>query len=97
MKHYIGIVCRYCEGDDLSKNGKSENRTQRYFCKSCRRTFQLNYSYNAWKEGVRDKIDTLILNSGGVRDTARSLNISKDTVVRHLKKKTSKSKSLLYR
>lgn len=96
MKHYIEIRCRYCNSDDLSKNGKSENGTQRYRCKSCKRTFQLDYSYNAWKDGVKEKIDTLILNSGGVRDTARSLSISKDTVVSHLKKKAPKKINPFY-
>ncbi|MCI5142394.1 MAG: hypothetical protein D3909_11900 [Candidatus Electrothrix sp. ATG1] len=35
MKQYIEIRCRYCETDELVKNGRSENGTQRYLCSEC--------------------------------------------------------------
>lgn len=73
--------------DRFSKNGHSENGTQRYRCKSCKKSFQLDYSYLAWKPGMKEKIDEQILNSSGVRDTARVLEINKNTVISHLKKK----------
>ena len=34
-----------------------------------------------------EQIDKQILNSSGVRDTARILSINKNTVIKHLKKK----------
>ena len=90
MKHFDSICCPDCDGDDICKNGKSENGTQRWLClnKDCpRRSFQRSYSYKAHEKGVKEKIDDLAVNSSGVRDTARVLGIGKGTVIRHLKKK----------
>ncbi|MCI5157719.1 MAG: IS1 family transposase [Candidatus Electrothrix sp. AUS1_2] len=80
MKQYIEIRCRRCGDDDLVKNGRSENGTQRYRCNECGKNFQNEYSYNAWKPGVKDQIETQTLNSGGIRDTGRNLGISKKVV-----------------
>ncbi len=87
MKQYQEIECRHCKSTNLVKNGHSENGTQRYRCNSCKKSFQQNYSYEAWKPDMKQKIDEQILNSSGVRDTARILKISKNTVISHLKKK----------
>jgi transposase-like protein len=87
MKQYIKITCRYCGSDDLVKNGHSENGTQRYFCKDCKKSFRIEYSYNAWKPGVKEQIEIQTLNSSGVRDISRNLEISKSTVISELKKK----------
>jgi transposase-like protein len=87
MKQYQEIGCPQCKKTDLVKNGHSENGTQRYRCKSCKKSFQQDYSYQAWTPGMKDKIDEQILNSSGVRDTARVLKINKNTVISHLKKK----------
>ncbi|NJL12383.1 MAG: IS1 family transposase [Microscillaceae bacterium] len=62
---------------------------QRYRCKGCGKSFQADYSYNAWKAGIKEQIDTQTLNSSGVRDISRNLKIAKGTVIRHLKKKKS--------
>ena len=87
MKQYSKITCPQCNKDDLVKNGHSENGTQRYHCKSCKKSFQLDYSYNAWRPGVKEQIETQTLNSSGVRDISRNLGISKSTVISELKKK----------
>ena len=44
---------------------------------------------------VKEQIDTLILNSSGVRDSARILGINKNTVISHLKKTTQVNPYLL--
>jgi transposase-like protein len=71
---------------DLQKNGHSENGTQRRLCVSCRKSFQLSYTYSAWKPGVKEQIIELTLNGSGVRDTGRVLKINPDTVSSDLKK-----------
>ncbi|MGX9727338.1 MAG: transposase-like zinc-binding domain-containing protein [Candidatus Electronema sp. VV] len=87
MKQYIEIKCRYCGAEDLVKNGLSENGTQRYRCNKCKKSFQHDYTYNAWKPGVKEQIEMQTLNSGGVRDISRNLDISKNTVISELRKK----------
>jgi transposase len=86
MEHYNPIQCVHCKGTNLVKNGHSENGTQRWRCHECARSFQLDYRYNAHKPGVKTQIGELTLNSSGVRDISRILNISKNTVVSELKK-----------
>jgi transposase-like protein len=88
MKQYIQIDCPFCESDDLVKNGKSENGTQRYRCNSCRKSFQWEYSYRAWLPDVKEQIVTQTLNSSGIRDISRNLGIAKNTVIAELKKKS---------
>jgi transposase-like protein len=90
MKQYVTVECRYCQGNDLVKNGHSENGIQRYRCNGCKKSFQLDYRYNAWKEGIKAQIESQTLNSSGVRAIARNLKISKDTVLSYLKKKSTK-------
>jgi transposase-like protein len=86
MLHQQTIQCSYCSRTDLQKNGKCLTGAQRFFCKSCKRQFRLDYRYNVYKKGVREKIIELTLNSSGVRDIGRVLSISKDTVTSVLKK-----------
>ena len=86
MKHTTTITCPKCCCTDLQKNGHSGNGTKRWCCKGCKKSFQLNYSYKAREPRVKEQIDTLILNSSGIRDTARILGINKNTVMSHLKK-----------
>jgi insertion element IS1 protein InsB len=96
MEQFIQIKCRHCQSEDLVKNGRSENGTQRYRCNTCKGSFQLDYTYNAWKEGVKEQIDSQTLNSSGVRDIARNLKIAKRTVTQHLKKKAPLSVNPYY-
>jgi transposase-like protein len=72
MIHTKIIQCPYCEYSDLQKNGHSENGTQRWLCIGCRKSFQLDYRYNARKPGVKEQIVVMTLNSSGVRDTRTS-------------------------
>ncbi|KAA6331740.1 hypothetical protein EZS27_019684 [termite gut metagenome] len=86
MIHSEEIHCPYCHSNTLQKNGKSCIGEQRWRCKGCKKYFQRSYRYNARKQGIKDKIIEMILNSSGVRDSGRVLKISKDTVVSLLKK-----------
>ena len=50
------------------------------------RYFQRTYRYNAYNQGVKDKITEMTLNNSGVRDIGRVLKISNNTVISVLKK-----------
>jgi transposase-like protein len=94
MTHTTEILCFYCCSNNLQKNGKSSNGTQRWRCKDCKKYFQREYRYNAYVHGIKDKIIEMTLNSNGVRDIGRLLKINKNTVVAVLKK-NSKNQPLL--
>ena len=90
MKQYIEIKCRHWGAEDLVKIVRSENGTQRYRCNKFRMSFQHDYTYNAWKPGVKEQIEIQTLNSSGIRDISRNLSVSKNTVVSELRKKQLK-------
>ena len=48
--------------------------------------FQLTYAYEARKPGVKEQITEMAFNGAGVRDTARTLKVGINTVIRTLKK-----------
>lgn len=80
------IKCPQCESTKIVKKG-IQYGNQRYKCKDCKKSFQLEYNYNAYKPEVREKIEIMAHNSSGVRDTARVLKINRNTVSNYFKKK----------
>jgi transposase-like protein len=95
MIHQKELHCPSCSSNDLVKNGKSPNGTQRWCCNQCKKSFRFAYRYNACKPGIKDTIIEMTLNGSGVRDIGRVLMISKDTVCFVLKK-NSKHEPLLH-
>lgn len=90
MEHFVNITCPRCDSKDICKNGHRKNGTQCWRCNNraiCGRSFQIGYTYNAHKAGVKEQILVQTLNSSGVRDIARNLHIAKGTVIADLKKK----------
>jgi len=90
MSCYQEVHCPYCESPKIIKSGKNAMGTQRYLCqnKSCEtQTFMLDYSYKACESGMAEKIVEMAINGSGIRDTARVLNINKNTVINTLKKR----------
>ncbi|WP_232829265.1 IS1 family transposase [Aureibaculum luteum] len=67
------------------KNGKQSNGRQRYYCKSCKISFQHKYHYNAYKIDTNKNIYHLLKESVGIRSTSRLLSISKTTVMKRIK------------
>jgi transposase-like protein len=86
----IPVRCPSCDGEAVVKRGKTETGKQRYLCQnaacSCR-TFLLDYTNRGYLPSVKRQIIDLTLNGSGIRDTARVLSISTDTVIGELKKK----------
>ncbi|MGI4972494.1 MAG: IS1-like element transposase [Janthinobacterium lividum] len=84
----LPVLCPVCpQPEAVYRHGKATDGTQRYRCTACRRTFQLQYRQKIHEPGVRAKITDLALNGSGIRDTARVLGISPQTVMGELKKK----------
>jgi transposase len=84
----ISVSCPSCgEVEKVSKIGKSKLGHQRCRCGNCRKSFQLSYSYEASKPGVKEQILEMSINGSGVMDTKRVLGVGKSTVMQTIKKK----------
>ena len=84
----ISLICPSCGSEDIGKNGHHPNGKQRYLCRSTecsRKTFVLDYTYNAYSKGVKESIYEHTVNGNGILATARLLKISKNTVTAALK------------
>ena len=86
------VRCIHCHGTALVKYGKTPEGKQRYKCREdvCSgRTFILDYSRPGSLRSVKQQIVDMAMNGSGVRDTARVLHVSPNTVMRELKKSLS--------
>ena len=83
----IKNACPRCGCLHTKKNGTTAQGKQRYRCKACGRQFlfALDYSYRAYVPLLRELIVPMTLNGSGIRDTARVLQISPNTVLEVLR------------
>src|SRR6266446_5989844 len=87
---FIAVRCPHCQSDQIVKRGKTGCGTHRYLCQNptcATGSFLLDYRYLGRLPEVKHQIIDMSLNASGVRDTARVLRISTDTVLRELRKK----------
>ena len=87
---FISVRCPYCHSDQSVKRGTTRRGTQRYLCQNTAcpsPSFLLEYRYQGRLPEVKQQIIAMSLNASGIRDTARVLRISTDTVLRALRKK----------
>jgi transposase-like protein len=90
MTTFIAVRCPHCHSEQIVKRGKTAQRTQRYLCQNrvcAKGSFLLDYRNRGCLPEVKHLIIDMSLNASGVRDTARSLHISTNTVLSELKKK----------
>ncbi|MGL9751853.1 MAG: IS1 family transposase [Symbiopectobacterium sp.] len=87
----VDVRCPFCEQTaSVKKHGYGKSGHQRYCCQSCKRTFQLDYSYRACQPGMTDQLIDLVMNNADIHDTARALHISINAVdrLKRLNRKT---------
>jgi len=92
---FIAVRCPHCDSDQVTKRGKTGNGKQRYRCQNeacSHRSFLLDYSYRGRLPQVKQQVIEMGLNGSGIRDTARVLKISTDTVLSEFKKKKLRSR-----
>jgi transposase-like protein len=86
----MAVTCPYCQSDHSVKRSQTDTGKQRYRCQdpSCPHpSFRLNPAYKGRLPEIKEQIIDMALNGSGIRDTARVLGISTDTVLNELKKK----------
>jgi transposase-like protein len=85
---FIAVRCPHCQRDQIVKRGKTTRGTQRYLCQNplcATGSVLLDYCNRGCLPEVKHMIIDMRLNASGVRDTARSLHICPNTVLRELK------------
>ncbi|ECI6682740.1 hypothetical protein XT96_003004 [Salmonella enterica subsp. enterica serovar Havana] len=65
----------------MYRHGRSSSRHERFRCRPCRRVFQLSYTCEARKPGVKEHIVDMAFNGADVRDTAKTLKIGINSVI----------------
>jgi transposase-like protein len=85
----VPIKCLPCESTDVIRHGRTSNEKQRFLCRNngCGKTFIQNYSDKGRLPEIKQRIVDMAVNGSGIRDTARVLGISPDTVMSELKKR----------
>ena len=94
---FIAVRCPHCQSDQIIKRGKTVRGPQRYLRQNTlcpKGSFLLDYCNRGRLPDVKQTIIGLSLNASGVRDTARSLHICPNTVLRELKKKEAALESV---
>jgi len=88
------LHCPNCHGTDIVRHGKTRQGKQRYRCREtlcAGRTFLLEYAYAGQSPEVKRQSIDMALNASGIRDTARVLHVSPNTVMKELKKRSLSS------
>ena len=86
------LRCPHCKSKNIKKYGFL-NGKQRYACKNreCRhKTFYAKYQYNGCNPAVKRDIIKWSVDGAGIRAIASELDISTDTVISELRKKSDK-------
>src|SRR4026207_2431173 len=87
---FVPVHCPHCDSEQIVKRGKTRRGTPRSLCQNTTcipGSFLLDYcNRGCWPE-VKQTIIDMSLNASGGRDTARSLHICPNSVLRELQKK----------
>ena len=86
----VTVRCLSCDSEQVVKRGKTSRGKQRYLCQStscAKGSFLLDDRNRGCLREVKQTIMNMSLNASGIRDTARVLRISTDTLLSELKKK----------
>ena len=81
----VNLHCPRCQSVQVYRHAQNPKRHDRFRGRDCHRVFKLSYCYEPRKPGVKDQIAEMTFNGAGVRDTARTLKIGINTVIRTLK------------
>ena len=78
------MECKHCNTGCV-KNGFCKG-VQRYNCKSCKKTMQESYQYEACKRGVQDLFLSCLKNGCSLNATFRITGVSVSTQLRRIRK-----------
>lgn len=86
---YEEVTCPSCASRHVKKNGTTANEKQKHRCLECHRQFITAYTYQGCITLVRDLGVPMTMNSSGIRDIARVLAISTQTVMKIIREQAA--------
>lgn len=72
----LWVSCPHCASGKVKKNGIKRNGNQNFYCHSCKRQFQLKYTYKGADPSNHRLVRAMSMNASGIRDIHRVLGIS---------------------
>ena len=81
----VNIHCPRCQLARVYRHGQNPKGRDRFRCRDCHRVFPAHLYLLPRKPGMKELITEMAFNGAGVRDTARTLKIGINTVIRTLK------------
>ncbi len=81
------LCCPKCKSDNLSKNGKSSNGKQKFYCKTCKSYGVLNSSRRSNEE--KEEILNAYKERSSLRGLQRIYKVSPNSIIRWIKKKSN--------
>ncbi|MDR0568798.1 MAG: hypothetical protein LBG87_06295 [Spirochaetaceae bacterium] len=87
MQIAIELKCPQCHSGNIVRNGKKINSSQNYLYKECRWQFIADYekTYRGSLSGIVAAIKNMVVRGAGIRDTAGSLKIRANKILKTLK------------
>ncbi len=83
----VKLTCYHCGGDQLVRNGLTQNGKQRYLCSECGRRSRHNPQPNGYTEEERERILRAYHERSSLRGLTRTFGVSRNTVTSWLKKR----------
>ncbi len=80
----VNVHCLSCQSAQVYRHGQPHKGRGRFRCRDCHRVYLLTCTCESRKPGVKKKITEMVFNGAGVRDTAITLKIGINTVIRTL-------------
>jgi transposase-like protein len=87
----VKLNCYHCGGDQLCRNGLTQNGKQRFLCSDCGHTSRENPQPNGYTEAERERILRAYHERSSLRGLSRTFSVSRNTVTSWLKKRDDAS------
>ncbi len=65
----VNIHCPRCQSAQVYRHGQNPKGHDRFRCRDCHRVFQLTYTYEARKPGIKELITEMAFNGAGGNDS----------------------------
>ena len=77
-------VCHLCGENSVRKHGLARSGVQRYYCTSCKKTFQVRYIYLGNETNIFRQVKALLQEGKSRVDISRQLGVSQGIIDRQI-------------